>query len=253
MKRWCLPLLAACCCAALQAATPWRLATAVLPPSIGPDLPQQGYYAVLLRRVLAELGAEPQFVFVPPHRAFQMAVDGSVEGALPFKRTAEREALFWFSEPFFHVRLRLLLRAQDDWEPSKPSDLEGHRGCSLQAAQASAALQREIDNGTVRLERVPTLEACYRMLRMGRVQYVIAGQNMAVAQLGPQPAGSLALRISPWVVGTEPVHLILPRKRADSIARLKAFDAAVRKLRASGELQALELQHVPRAPGATQP
>jgi hypothetical protein len=47
--------------------------------------------------------------------------------------------------------------------------------------------------------------------------------------------------------------LVLPRKRSDSAARLQAFDAAVRKLRANGELQALELLHVPKPPASVKP
>lgn len=117
-------------------------------------------------------------------------------------------------------------------------------------------LQRLIDSQNLRLEQAPRREACYRRLRLGRVRYALAGQNMALAQLAPQPADSVALRIGKWGVGTEPVHLVMSRKRADSAERLRAFNAAVRKLRANGELQtleALEAQHVPRPPTSLKP
>ncbi len=73
-----------------------------------------------------------------------------------------------------------------------------------------------------------------------------------VAQMETQPAGSGSLRIGQWVNGTESVHLIFSRRRADSPQRLLAFNAAVGKLRANGELQALELRHVPRPPNGGQ-
>jgi hypothetical protein len=60
----------------------WRLATLELPPSIASSLPNQGYYAVLLRRVLAEFGAQPQFVFLPAQRAAGSAPTRSAISAM---------------------------------------------------------------------------------------------------------------------------------------------------------------------------
>jgi polar amino acid transport system substrate-binding protein len=245
MRRAVLALLFAAGASWAQAPGTWRLATVDLQPAIGPRLPDQGYYAVLLRRILQEAGAQPEFLFLPPQRSLQMVINGQVEGAFPYKRTTAREADLWFSSPFFMVRIRLMLRASDRWEPQRPADLLGHTGCTLQSAQAPEALQRGIDNGQFRMERVQHIDACLRMLRLGRVAYVVAGQNIAGTHLSAQPGGAEDLRMATWVVAEEPVHLVLPRKLPGSEARLRAFNEAVRKLRQNGELQALEQQHVP--------
>jgi polar amino acid transport system substrate-binding protein len=246
MRRAVLALLFAASATWAQAPITWRLATVDLPPAIGPGLPSQGYYAVLLRRILQEAGARPEFVFLPPQRGLQMVIDGQVEGAFPYKRTTAREADLWFSSPFFMARIRLMLRASDAWEPQRPADLLGHTGCTLQAAQAPEALQRGIDNGQLRMERVQHIDACLRMLRLGRVAYVVAGQNIAATHLSTRPGGTADLRMAHWVVAEEPVHLALPRKLPGSEARLRTFNEAVRKLRQNGVLQALEQEHVPQ-------
>lgn len=176
MRRWQL-LLLALLLPGLAAAETWRLAAMELPPSISEKAPQQGYYAVLLRRVLKEIGAEADFVFLPPQRGFQLALSGQLDGALPYKRTAERERQFWFSEPFFMAKVRVFLRAADGWDPGSVADLRNQTGCTLQGAQAPATLQSEVDARRVPLQQVSQIEACFRMLQAGRVRFVVAGQN----------------------------------------------------------------------------
>jgi ABC-type amino acid transport substrate-binding protein len=170
----------------------WRLATLELPPSIASSLPNQGYYAVLLRRVLAEFGAQPQFVFLPAQRAYQDTASGGYDAAFPYKRTPEREQLFLFSEPFYVARVRVFLNADRRWQPETVAELRGRRGCTLIGAQSPDLLQRDIDQGLVPMQRVSLIEACFRMLQLGRVDFAVAGQNTgwaAVRQLAAQGKG----------------------------------------------------------------
>lgn len=242
------------CSLAVVPATPaqpkvWQLATIELPPSISEHAPQQGYYAVILRRVLQEFGAEPKFRFLPPLRVYEQVIAGEVDGALPYKRTPEREQLLWFSEPFYMARVRVFLGRTDPWTPQRPTDLiERGLGCTLQGAQVPDVLRDAAAQGALRLQRVPLIETCFRMLELGRVSYVLTGENTgwtAAAAMSDQGRG---LRMAPLVVSEEPVHLAFPRKLAGSVAKLEAFNDAVRKLRKSGELHRIELAHVPRPP-----
>jgi ABC-type amino acid transport substrate-binding protein len=166
----------------------WRLATLELPPSIASSLPNQGYYAVLLRRVLAEFGAQPQFVFLPAQRAYQDTASGGYDAAFPYKRTPEREQLFLFSEPFYVARVRVFLNADRRWQPETVAELRGRRGCTLIGAQSPDLLQRDIgDLGDV----------------LGRGAAAAAGdvQEAALRELFHQRAGDLG-------VSSKPVSLI---------------------------------------------
>jgi|GEM_PF-5630290 len=247
MRIW-LVLLLAFALRPAAAAAVWRLGTVELPPSISEKAPNQGYYAVLLRRVLQELDAQAQFVFLPPQRAFQLAVNGELDGVLPYKRTAEREKLFWFSDPFFTAKVRVFLRADDGWDPGQAADLRSQLGCTLQGAQAPDVLQLEVDAQRVPLQRVTQIEACFRMLQLGRVRFVIAGQNTGGSAAKLLRNEGLRIRMAHFVVAEEPVHLALSRKLPQSEARLRAFNQALRKLKAQGVMQALETQHVPLPP-----
>lgn len=247
MKVW-VALLLACALRPAAGADLWQLGTVELPPSISAKAPKQGYYAVLLRRVLQELDAQATFVFLPPQRAYQMAAAGELDGALPYKRTPEREKLFWFSEPFFMAKVRVFLRADDGWDPGQTADLRSQLGCTLQGAQAPDLLQQEVDALRVPLQRVTQIEACFRMLQLGRVRFVIAGQNTGWAAAKALPKQGPRVRVAHFVVAEEPVHLALSRALPQSEARVRAFNQALRKLKAQGVMQALEAQHVPLPP-----
>jgi polar amino acid transport system substrate-binding protein len=228
----------------------WRLATVELPPSISEHAPQQGYYAVLLRRILRELGAQPEFEFLPPLRTYERAISGGVDGAFPYKKTPEREQVLLFSEPFYLARVRVFLAQSDPWTPHHPEDLvDRGLGCTLQAAQVPDALRELAASGALRLQRVPLIETCFRMLELGRVSYVLTGENTGWTAAQAMPDQGRSLRMAPLVVSEEPVHLAFPRKLPGSAAKLRAFNEAVRKLRKSGELQRIEQAHVPRPPG----
>ncbi len=228
----------------------WRLATVELPPSIGESAPQQGYYAVLLRRILREIGTQPEFEFLPPLRTYERVIAGGVDGAFPYKKTPEREQLLWFSEPFYLARVRVFLAQSDPWTPQRPDDLiDRGLGCTLQAAQVPDALREVAASGALRLQRVPLIETCFRMLELGRVSYVLTGENTGWTAAQAMPDQGRSLRMAPLVVSEEPVHLVFPKKLPGSAAKLRAFNEAVRKLRKSGELQRIELAHVPRPPG----
>ena len=82
------------------AAEPVRLASLEWEPYIGPNLPEQGYVAALIRAAFAEEGLEVEFRYYPWARALHLARNGSVEGLVPEYFDASRESEFAFSDPF---------------------------------------------------------------------------------------------------------------------------------------------------------
>lgn len=246
MKALCIGWLLTLAQGLAWAATPWRVAAVELPPAIGPQADQQGYYAVLLRRVLRELDVEPQFVFLPPQRALLAALAGEVDLALPFQRTPEREKRLWFTEPFYIASVRVFQRGADDWQPRDSTALRERRGCTLQGAASPRPLQVEVDAGHVRLERVAHLDACFRLLLAQRVDFVVAGLNSGWLAAHTLPDQGASVRLAPFVLAEEPVMLALPRARPESAQRVQRINAALRKLRA--ELKQIEAQVVPQRP-----
>lgn len=234
-------LLAAC---GAGAAERWRLATVELPPAVSEHLPQQGFHAVLVRRVLQELGVEAELVFLPGQRVHEELRAGRVDGAFPYVSTPEREREFLLSEPFYVAPVRVFVGDAAALPPAIEG-LRGQTGCALRGAESPARLQAELQSGRLRLERADELIGCFRMLQAGRVRFVVAGEHSALAAAAQLRVEGLRLRMANFVVAEQGIHLALPRRLAQSEARLRAFNQALRKLRAAGVMRALERQHLP--------
>lgn len=236
-----LLLLASC---AVAAAERWRLATIELPPAVSEHAPQQGFHAVLVRRVLQELGVEAELVFLPGKRVHEELRAGRVDGAFPYVSTPEREREFLLSEPFYVAPVRVFVGGTAAL-PRAVEGLRGQTGCALRGAESPPRLQAELRAGQLRLERADELIGCFRMLQAGRVRFVVAGEHSGLAAAAQLRVEGLRLQMANFAVAEQGIHLALPRKLAQSEARLQAFNQALRKLRAAGVMRALERQHLP--------
>lgn len=231
-----------------RAAGVWRLATAEIPPSVGASLPGQGYYAVMLRRVLQELRVEAQIGFLPPRRAIEDTQAGRFDAVFPLLKNAERERDFLFAEPFFTARLRVFVARQDDWSGGGVETLRGQRFCNVNGVRFGEALQAEVDAGRVQVETVKDIDACFKLLGAGRVRFAITGEHTGWAAAQAHPLGLKGFRVAGPVLAELPAHLAFPRKLPESAARVEAFNQALKRLRAQGVMATLEQQLVPATP-----
>ena len=124
----------------------WQLATAELPPAVSAKRADQGYFSVLLRRVLQELDVDARLHFLPPVRAVLDGAAGHYTAVFPLARSAERERDFWVSDPIFTVKVRVFLRKDDPWAGRGMDDLVGwfalqHPRCAA-LSRSGAGAQR---------------------------------------------------------------------------------------------------------------
>ncbi|MBB5204903.1 polar amino acid transport system substrate-binding protein [Inhella inkyongensis] len=250
MRGWSALLLALCVARTGWARETWQLGTAELPPAVTAKRADQGYYPVLLRRVLQELDVDARLHFLPPVRAVLDGAAGHYTAVFPLARSAERERDFLVSEPLFTVRIRVFLRRDDDWAGRGLADLTGGLLCNIQGARLYPELETALSDGRLRMQRVSEISACFRMLAAGRVRYVVTGENTGFEGMQAGAGGAAAVRMAPLLLAEQTVHLMFPRTDPASAARRAAFDQAIRRLRAQGVMQKLEHQVLPQAPTA---
>lgn len=240
--------LALCVAMQAHAGDTWDLATAELPPAISSKEPDMGYYAVLLRRVLDELDITPEFHFLPPARAQKDAAQGLYVALFPAARTPEREKAFIVSDPFYVVRLRLFLRRDDFWAGSTLDDFNDGVLCAAQGVRTYPELDEAIETGRLKVQRVTDIAACFRMLVVGRVRFVVTGENTGHGALHALGAAADQVRQAPVLLSEQAVHLMFPRALPESRKRARDFNRALQRLRRSGELGRLEQRVLPKAP-----
>lgn len=223
-----------------------RMVSNEFPPYVGKELPQQGFYAALVRRVLAEQGLELELHFQPPARAHASVAAAQFDAAFPMLRTPEREREFLFSDPLLLVRSYLFVR------PDSPiaglGDLPGKRSCHLQDSNQPEPVQRLVDAGSVKVERVAQMFQCFEMLTRGRVDFLALSDYGAWAAARLATAGPDGFKRVGAPLSQGLLHLVWPRAEPRSAARAAAFNKALTELRRRGVTAQLERELLPELP-----
>lgn len=249
MRRWAwVALLGLLAQLPAQARETWQLATAELPPAITSKRADNGYYAVLVRRVLQELDVDAQLHFLPPDRAIQETMAGRYTAVFPLTRTPERERELIPSEPIFHVRVRVFVRRDDPWSGGGLEAMRGHLLCNIQGARLYPELEAALAAGWLQMQRVPEIGACFRMLALGRVRFVVTGENTGFEGMAAVPDGARKFRMAAEQLALQPVFLMFSRQVKGNVQRAEAFNQALRRLRAEGVMHKLEHQVLPQGP-----
>lgn len=223
-----------------------RMVSNEFPPYVGKDLPQQGFYAALVRQVLAEQGLQLELQFQPPARAHASAAAAQVDAAFPMLRTPERERELLFSEPLLLVRSYLFVRA--DSTISNLADLPGKRSCHLQDSNQPEPVQRLVEGGSVKVERVAQMHQCFEMLTRGRVDFVALSDYGGWAAAQQATAGVAGFKRVGAPLSQGLLHLVWPRQEPRSAERAAAFNKALAELRRRGVVAQLEQELLPQLP-----
>lgn len=240
-------LLAVAALLPAQARETWQLATAELPPAITAKRPDNGYYAVLLRRVLQELDVDARLHFLPTDRAIQDTQAGRYTAVFPLSRTPERERDLISSEPIYQVKVRVFVRRDDPWPGGGLQAMRGHPLCNIQGARLYPELEAALAAGWLQMQRVPEIGACFRMLALGRVRFVVTGENTGFEGMAAVPEGRRKFRMAAEQLAVQPVFLMFSRQVKGNAQRAEAFNQALRRLRAEGVMQKLEHRVLPQA------
>jgi len=223
-----------------------RMVSHEFPPYVGKDLPQQGFYVALVRRVLAEQNLDLELHFQPPARAHASVATGQFAAAFPMLRTPEREREFLDSEPLLLVRSYLFVRA--DSALTGLADLPGKRSCHLQDSNQPEPVQRLVESGSVKVERVAQMAQCFEMLTRGRVDFVALSDYGGWAAAQQATAGPAGFKRVGAPLSQGLLHLVWPRQDPRSAERAAAFNRALGELRRRGVVAQLERELLPSLP-----
>lgn len=226
------------------AAEPVRLASLAWEPYIGPDLPEQGFAAALVRAAFAAEGMPVEIEFHSWERALERARAGEVDGVVPEYYNGRREAEFAYSAPLINGPL-VLYRRQEANLVYRPVG-------SLDAGLRALAAQRF---GVVRgYLNTPTFDAAdyltkteadddlanLRDLAEGRIDLAVIDRYVA-AHLIRTRQPEFATRLVPLSppLGEMALYIAFSRKSPRMPELRAAFNRGLDTLRADGQLNAL--------------
>ncbi len=231
-------LLLACVGMRAQAAEVLQLATGELAPYATQSRPDQGIALNIVRAAFRAEGVEIEYTFLPWGRAQEQARSGKWDGTAHWGHKPERERDFLLSDNIITEQWLLLYRAGAPFDWARWEDLGGRTIAAIRTYTYTPEFHALAAAGKLKIDWTPDDLAALRKLVAGRVDLMVLDRNVACFLLDTQftPAEAALVRAHPRLITENfTTHLMLPKTRPDSAARLALFNRGLAKLRASGE------------------
>lgn len=210
------------------------------PPYVDRRLAHGGLTARIVARAFEEAElAISELRMLPWQRAFSLTRQGQVDASFPWSETEDRREQFVFSDPILIVANYAWIRTNDSFVPTAVDDLRGRRFCRPVGYATLGSLADLELQGAVTRESAGSMAECFRMLTVGRIDFVSAnrfdGRN-AVSAAGI--ADGVVTRLDLTLAAARQ-SLIVGRVNPRADAIIAAFNAGLSKLRATGEIERL--------------
>ncbi|MBS7661539.1 transporter substrate-binding domain-containing protein [Pseudomonas lalucatii] len=220
------------------AAQPLRLTSGEWPPFHGTELPQQGVASQIVTEAFALEGIEVQWEFLPWARAMQLASQGRRAGTGLWRRNAERERLFYISDPVLETQTHLFHRKSVELTWQTLLDLQGLRIGATRGYYYGEAFERAELSGQLNVQRIISDEVALRQLLAGRIDLFPLARTVASSLLAQRftSAERLQLSFHPRPLSSHSLHLLLSRRIAANAELMARFNNGLARLHESGKV-----------------
>ena len=220
-------------------AQPWpmRFAVSEWPPAeYSVEGVAHGYHVDIVRAVLKSLGGSPEFSFYPWKRAEMLVQRKSVPGLLSLHPTKERETLLYFSrEPLSSSDNVLFVLKGKEFAAERLTALVGRTIGTTAGYNYGEEFTRMAAQGVFRTDEANTDEQGMRKLLAGRFDAFVCDRVVGLGLLRSLGAHDQVTQLA-LVVSSVKLHAAFA-KTAENAEFIPKFDAALRKLKKSGEWQ----------------
>ncbi len=198
-----------------------------------------------VREALRRIGCSAVIVPLPWARALLDLETGRLDVLPDTHRVPEREAFAWFSRSTWASTVRVFMRVSDLGAHHAPRSLEAFAQRKLRlGVQTGVRYGADIDRLLKsepfkdRLERAPSRQGLWKMLALGRIDGVLAGEQTGRRELVPL---GLAERVAaaPIRLAEEPSHTAFSRATVKA-GLVDRFDAALLAMRQDGTIERIE-------------
>jgi len=204
-----------------------------------------GILPAILERASALTGDTYELRLYPWKRAYELAVRG--EGAVVgVSLTQERAKLFDFSKPLYDDDIQIITLKSKPFPFARLEDLKGKTVGGVNGASYGDEVDKAIAAGLFTVDRDMGQAGRLRKLLAGRLDAALIGNGMAGYEITINSQEELRANRDKFAVlgvplARDPLHLAFAKSmnKRDALDR---FDAAVDKLRKSGELKKLAAQ-----------
>ncbi|WP_439860245.1 substrate-binding periplasmic protein [Pseudomonas sp. MBLB4136] len=203
-------------------------------PFTGRALPGGGLLTQLVQAALASQGVTSTLDWRPWNRGYRMTLQGAYDATFPYVRTDERAADYLYSDALINVSQHIFGPSGVELEADRPESLTGKRLCYPLGWQPPAVIQRLLEQGHLSLHAPVGLNACARLVLLGRDDFFIA--NLPLGEAALRATGEPErFRRSQQSFGSSSLHLIVPRRHPQARHILQRLNAGLARLHERNE------------------
>jgi len=221
---------------------PVSLVTGEWPPYFSEAFKHGGFGTRVCTEAFSLAEVETIYTYRPWKRGYEAMLHGEFEGSVAWRRSPERERLFYFSDPIFSDKTVFFYRKglTFDWEMIEDVGhliIGGTEGYLL--TEELAPIIKKNKGGKLELAANDT--ANFNKLIRGRIDIFACSESVGRYLLQTQfkPDEAVMVEIHPRQVHTGNLHLIIPKTHPKGEALIRKFNEGLIKLRQSGRYDLL--------------
>ncbi len=171
---------------------------------------------------------------------------GAVDGTFPWNPDADDRPDFSnASYPLYHIEMRFYRNANSDITVSELTDLHGLSICRPAGySLISDKIKQMIEDNQVVHAAPKDMEACFRMLDLGRVDLVLPDSELEAILAIRKAVGSIDYPVpTDFLLARIPMALLMTNKNPANIQVLTILNKALEDMDKTGELKVIRERH----------
>lgn len=210
------------------------------------SLPAGGLAAEIVAEVYHSMGVETSIDVLPWNRSYELAARGEYAATFPYVETEQREKDFIYSDPIYVLETKAMALADTDWNAASLEDLEGRAYCRplAYAIENTEEMHRMTKEERLTWHKPANMTKCVEMLDLGRVDFVLVSEPQGVHTAREVLGSSDRVRFLDVSFDRHSLHVLFPRRRADSAEAVHSFNVGLLRLKASGRYDDIVSRHL---------
>jgi len=224
-----------------QALTTLHLVTGEFEPFSGEALPNKGLASEVAVLAFERAGYRVDLAFLPWPRGYNETLALTYFGTFPYSKNPDREKDFLYSEPLYTYNGAFFVRPDSTLQFSGVENLANLHMCAP-VGFSTFIIQKQLDDGTIQLDRPEDLAACFKMLDARRTEMVMTIEDVGWAVVDKEFNNRVGFKVLGRLESSD--FLIVSKTYPKGEQILHEFNQALAALQAEGVIKQLILKHL---------
>ena len=240
--RYVLLLAALSACLSAHAHPVVRVGTGDWVPYIDQSREDGGALSRLVRDIFEAAGYQVEFVYYPWDRNLLMLEHGTLDAVMPYSCSAQRRRISECSDPVVQGEIVLFQRSDKALNWARIEDLKSFRIATTLGYSYGPQFDAAVQSAQLQVQQSGKEDTGFRLLELGRVDFHPQDRAVGYAMLRRMfsPETRAAITHHPRSLNSEPLHLLFRKNDARADQLREVFNAGLRRLAESGELERLQ-------------